>query len=109
MIHTLKHLCYQLKVKKDELDFILADIDRCYYSMTSEKKKYGKPQIEKGIVKTRQLYPSIGRLKMVQGKIHENILLQLPLPAYAFGSITGKNNILNAKQHLGNKYFSLST
>jgi len=106
MINTFKHLCQELNFSEEELQFILANLGKYYYRAESTKTKYGGPQEDNnGVKKIRILYPSTGRLKEVQAKIHTNILSRLPIPDYAFGSMKGKNNISNAKQHLGNKYF----
>jgi RNA-directed DNA polymerase len=106
MIHKIKHLCYVLRIREQELDTVIKNLNSFYYEATSVKQKYGRPQQNKdGTYKLRTLHPSTGRLKSIQAAIHSNILLKLPAPSYAFGSIKGRNNIENAKQHLGNKYF----
>lgn len=106
MINTIKHLCYVLRMAKDDLDHMLEHLDRYYYETESTKTKYGGPQeYNNGVKKVRILHPSTGKLKAVQKKIYKNILSKLPIDDYAYGSIKGKNNILNAKQHIGNRYF----
>ena len=60
--------------------------------------KFGQPR-------TRDLYPSINQLKVVQRGILKNILKRIKLPDYAFGGIERRDNVLNAKMHQGNKYF----
>jgi len=106
MINTIKHLCQELRIKREELEYILCNLGKYYYRAESTKTKYGGPQADNnGVKKIRILYPSTGRLKEVQERIHTNILSRLQIPNYAFGSMKGKSNISNAKQHLGNKYF----
>lgn len=106
MIHTVKHLCYTIKIRETLLTFLLNKVDNFYYESKSDKMKYGKPQPgPDGKPKTRTLHPSTDLLKDVQKRINQNILSQLPIPPYAFGSVQGRNNIENAKQHLGNKFF----
>lgn len=106
MIYKIKHLCYVLRLREEELNNIIKHLNGFYYEATSVKQKYGRPQQNKdGTYKTRTLHPSTGRLKSIQKAIHSNILSKLPVPSYAFGSIKGKNNIQNAEQHLANKYF----
>jgi RNA-directed DNA polymerase len=105
MINTISHLCRELRIAGDELEYILSNLDRYYYRSESIKTKYGGPQTGKEIKRIRILHPSIGALKRIQKNIHKNILSRLPIPDYAYGSMKGKDNILNARQHLGNKYF----
>ena len=108
MINTFKHLRQELNFSEEELKYILTNLGKYYYRAESTKTKYGGPQPESnGVKKIRILHPSTGRLKEVQQKIHTNILSRLPIPDYAFGSMKGKSNILNAKQHLGINIFLL--
>jgi len=105
MINTLKHLSYILGSSAKELLYIIANIDQYYYNHQLPKKKYGEDQRdEKGNIKLRNLCISRYPLKRIQKRIH-SFLLQIKLPEYAYGSIIGKNNILNARQHINNKYF----
>ena len=105
MIKTLKHLSYTLGVSEQEFAYIITNIDRYYYNYKQPKKKYGEYQRdEKKNVKFRNLCISRYPLKRIQKRIHD-LLLQIALPAYAFGSVKGKNNILNAREHINNKHF----
>lgn len=106
MIHTIKHFCYAIKVKKLELDIVLNNTNRFYYEHTTQKMKYGRPQLNRdGTPKMRTLHPSTGQLKRIQKRINQDILSKLVVPSYAFGSVKTKNNIENAKQHLSSKFF----
>jgi len=105
MINTIKHLCYLLRSSEQELSYLIKNIDRYYYDHRQPKKKYGEYQRdEKGNTRLRNLCISRYPLKRIQKRIH-NLLLQIELPEYAYGSVIGKNNILNARQHINNKYF----
>jgi hypothetical protein len=68
VINTIKHLCQELRIEKDELKHILANSERYYYQVLSTKTKYGGPQKKNGVERTRTLYPSTGELKDLQRK-----------------------------------------
>jgi len=105
MINTLKHLSYVLGFSEQSVSIIIDNIDYFYYSHTKPKMKYGEFQKDnKRKIKYRKLCSSRYPLKIIQQRIH-NLLLQIELPKYAYGGAMGKNNILNAKQHINNKYF----
>lgn len=97
-IHTEKYLAFTLKVPLEEIKNILADIDKFYYEKeTIKTSKTGK-------IKKRVLHPSIKRLKVIQKRIHKDILSQLELPDYAYGAVTGRDNVMNARRHQGKKF-----
>lgn len=98
IINTLGHLAFVLKVEQQEIKTIIGNIDKFYYEQ--EKIKVNK----KGKVKRRVLNPSVRRLKVIQKRILENIFSQLQLPDYAYGAVTGRDNVRNAKKHQGKKY-----
>ena len=106
MLDTTK-LCQILNVKPKELDYLVDNIDRFYYLISNPK--LGKDGIQlkdkHGKLITRDLYPSVTFLKIVQRGIYRNILKRIKLPSYAFGGIERRDNILNAKMHQGNKFF----
>ncbi len=105
MIDTIKHLAHLLSLSEKELSEIICNIDNYYYNKKQPKTKYGEPQRDrKGNIKYRYLCPSKYPLKGIQQRI--NLLLQkIELPEYAYGSVRGSNNILNAREHIENKYF----
>ncbi|KAA8474174.1 RNA-directed DNA polymerase [Arcticibacter tournemirensis] len=97
-----------LGISSKELEGLLKGIDEFYYLKSSPKlnKKTGLPLIAKnGKPRTRDLYPSIKLLKTVQQRIYHRFLKSIKLPAYAFGGISKRDNVLNAKMHQGNKFF----
>jgi RNA-directed DNA polymerase len=105
MIKTCKHLAFELKVELSEIEHILNNIDNFYYQKeTIKKNDKDEPKIKNGVVQKRILNPSVKRLKIIQKRIHSNILQKLEIPEYAFGAIKGKDNISNAKKHQGKKY-----
>lgn len=97
-----------LRISEKDLNYMLDNIDKYYYLKSSPKlhKKTGLQLIDKnGKPRTRDLYPSVRLLKEVQTRINKEFLNRMKLPAYAFGGIKRRDNILNAKMHQGNKYF----
>ena len=106
MINTPKHLAFTLKVDIKEINSILNNLDNFYREKIEIKKdKFGKPKLDsKGEPKKRIINPSTKRLKIIQTRIHRNILNKIELPSYAFGAVKGKDNVSNAKQHQGKKY-----
>jgi len=106
MINTLKHLCFVLKIDVSEMNSIISNIDKSYYEKIEPKfNKDNTPRLDKnGIQKKRILHPSINRLKIIQKRIHKDILLKLELPDYAFGGVKGRDNIKNARKHQGKKF-----
>ncbi|QHI37800.1 hypothetical protein IMCC3317_31830 [Kordia antarctica] len=106
MINTPKHLVYTLQVDIKEIESILNNIDSFYREKIEIKKdKFGKPKLDaKGQPKKRIINPSTKRLKIIQTRIHRNILNKIEMPSYAFGAVKGKDNIVNAKQHQGKRY-----
>lgn len=99
MIKTPKHLAYTLQVKISEIYSIIENIDNFYteHQITKDKDGNGKKKV-------RILNPSHRRLKIIQGRILNNILLQLDLPDYAYGSVKGRDNVSNANAHKGKRY-----
>lgn len=106
MNNETRHIALMLGLKRKELCHIIDNIDNYYYELRKPKTKYGEPQRDKKGVRYRDLLPSKELLKGVQQKF--NFLLQrIELPQYAYGSVKGANNFLNAAAHVGNKYFFL--
>lgn len=97
-----------LNISQDQLNLLLDNVDKYYYLKSSPKlnKKTGFQLIDKnGKPRTRDMYPSTTLLKTVQKRIYNSLLKTIKLPAYAFGGIAKRDNILNAKMHQGNKFF----
>ncbi len=105
MIRTIKHLAYELRVREADLIYVIENIDNFYYKKEEVKTKDGFPQEKNGIIQKRTLYPSTLKLKDIQRRINKNVLSQITIPGYAYGSVTGRDNIANAKRHLINSYF----
>lgn len=107
MIKNKRHLLRILKVSSERLDYILTHLDEFYYSFDKVKidKLTGKPKLDgNGNIKKRTINSSKGDLKNIQSRIYKFLSSNISFPDFFFGGIKGKNNILNARFHQGNKY-----
>lgn len=110
MKKRIKDLAYALKVKKEELLDISLNLDKnenVFYRSWDEPKtdEYGKPKYKDGILQTRPINAPTKHLKVLQSKILNRVLYSFKLPEYFFGGIKGKDAVLNARIHQGNKFF----
>ncbi len=107
MIKSKRHLLHVIKVDSNRLEYILTHLDEFYYSFDKTKfnKLTGKPKRDgAGKIKKRTINSSKGDLKSIQSRIYNFLLSNITLPKYFYGGVKGKNNILNARYHQGNKY-----
>lgn len=106
MIKSKKHLSSLLKTPYSELVRITNNINRFYYKKEEVKeKKDGTPKLDKdGNPRIRILYPSRGKLKILQKTIKSAILSKLTLNEGVYGGVKGKDSVRNAKVHKGKKY-----
>lgn len=107
MIKSKRQLLYILKVESNRLDYILTHLDEFYYSFEKVKmdKLHGRPKRDaNGMPQMRSINSSKGDLKSIQTRIYKFLLSKIELPEFFFGGVKGKNNILNARFHQGNKY-----
>lgn len=105
MIQKQEHLAYILKLKIDELNILINDVEKYYYTKKEIKtEENGSPKVVNGEIQYRTLHPSTGILKKVQKRILHKILRQFKHPIYVIGGIKGKSHITNARRHLGKKY-----
>jgi RNA-directed DNA polymerase len=105
MLNTFDHLCYVLRSRQFEIDQIISDIDHYYKYMIRPKKKYGSFQVQNGKTKNRDLFASRYRLKEIQQNINAFLQSNIRLPDYAYGSVKGRDHIMNAVAHFGSNYF----
>lgn len=97
-----------LNVNSRELTYIVDHMDDYYYCISHPKfsKKTGLQLIDRnGKPRTRDIYPTLRKLKEIQKRIYNILLKTIKLPDYAFGGVKKRDNILNAKMHQGNVYF----
>ena len=105
MIQTISELYSILRSSPEEIKYLLGDIHSQYIPGVEPKRKYGDIQLDKhGNVRLRQLMKPSEKIKRTQQRIN-NYLQQIILPVYMNGSVPGRNHIINAKQHLNQKYF----
>lgn len=97
MITNIRHLCHILKTDIDTIEKIVDNIGTYYISW--EKKK-----IVNGKTKTRPINSTKEELKQIQKRIYRFLLANVATPEYAYGGVPKRDNVLNAKQHQGNKY-----
>ena len=106
MIRTIKHLCCELGIKEDVILQILSNIDSYYYEKKFEKyKKNGQLKLNKeGTPRYRIINPSLNELKLIQDRINKFLSQNILPTAYAYGATKGRDNVKNAKFHIGKKY-----
>jgi RNA-directed DNA polymerase len=76
-----------------------------YREYEQAKIKFGSEQVEKnGDKRMRKVSSPIARLKEEQRRLLKR-LEEFILPGCMYGGVRGRNNILNALQHLNGKYF----
>jgi RNA-directed DNA polymerase len=107
MIVNIKHLCYILKTDIGTIQRITSDTKSYYISW--QKKKFDKntnlPILNAdGTSAMRPLNSTKIELKKIQKRIYTFLLKNVEMPKYAYGGVSKRDNVLNAKQHQGNKF-----
>jgi RNA-directed DNA polymerase len=105
-ISNIKHLCYVLGADINTIENIISNIDVYYHTWEKVKhdKETGKPILKDGVPKIRILNTTKPKLKRIQKRLYKFLLIHSDLPEYAYGGIPKRDNVLNAKQHQGNKF-----
>src|SRR6187399_3218730 len=100
MIKSLPNLYSSIGLSKEGVKIITENINNYYEKRSQPKRKFGEDQTDgEGKIRYRDLMVPKFKLKLVQQRINY-IIQKIPLPDNMFGSVKGKNNILNAGQHL---------
>ncbi len=101
-----KHLASILKCSVSDLEWVLNNIEDCYYEYQEYKRdKSGLVKTFKdGTPKKRVISPSYGKLKKLQRSVKLNILDIFKMPMHVQGATKGRSNITNAKFHQGKKF-----
>lgn len=93
------------------MNYIVEHIDQFYSEFLRYKtdklgnKRRNKPKYSQfGEYWSRTINPPKDELKDIQKLINGYLVVQVPMPAYAFGGIKRKDNIRNARFHKGQKY-----
>ena len=120
LIQKIDIFCkYILRVPEDRVWYIVDHIDterkregfygeirRFKYDAQGNKRK-NKPEyvvVNGGEYWSRIINPPKDELKTIQKRINKYLVDNIDLPIYAFGGIKGRDNILNARMHKGQKY-----
>lgn len=106
MIRTINHLCCVLGIKENVISHVLSNIDSYYYEKKFEKyKKNGLLKLNKeGTPRYRIINPSLNELKLIQDRINKFLSQNILPTVYAHGATKGRDNVKNAKFHLGKKH-----
>jgi RNA-directed DNA polymerase len=113
LIQKTDILCnYVLRKPEERVRFIIDHIELFYDEFKRFKKdkqgnkRKNKPQYvaQYGEYWSRIINPPKTELKTIQKRINAYLVEHIQMPNYAFGGIKGKDNILNARYHKGQKY-----
>lgn len=114
MRKRVKDLAYTMKIPKKTLLLLADNLDEnedIFYKTWNEPKldDDGLERHDKsGNLLTRPICAPIPKLKQIQKKLLQKVLYNLELPANFYGGVKGKDAVMNARHHQGNKYFFLT-
>lgn len=102
---SVDRFCYKIGVPRELIESITGDIE-VYYKEWNRPKTHGDgtQKIKNGIVQYRVINPSKKDLKWIQKSICSRILSKFVYPINIQGGLKKRDNIQNAKLHLGKKY-----
>jgi RNA-directed DNA polymerase len=90
---------------EEELNGIIENISSYYVEDSIPKvDSQGHPKMKNGVPSHRKICKSVGKLKVIQKRLHKRLLSKIELPYYVVGSVKGISNIDNARYHLGQRY-----
>ena len=113
LIQRIDILCnIVLREQVEHVQFIIDHIQDYYdeffrYKKNKQgEKRKNKPQYvaKYGEYWTRTINPPKGQLKIIQKRINAYLVEHIKMPEYAYGGVKGKDNILNARFHKGQRY-----
>ncbi len=110
IIKDFNNLARVCAVEPTHLLAILKNIDSYYYMKEEPKKdrQTGKIKLdENGKAKMRKIFPSKGRLKLVQKNL-ELYFKTFHFPPYIMGGIKKRDNVKCVNTHKGNKFHFLT-
>lgn len=95
----------KIGVRKELVEEVLENLDR-YYTPYVKKKtlKDHTQKVKRGIPQVREIDPSVSDLKWIQKRIAKRIFSKFEFPINIQGGLQKKDNIKNAKLHLGKKF-----
>lgn len=102
---SVDRFCYKIGVPKKLIQEITGDIED-YYKEWKRPKTHsdGTQKIKNGVAQYRIINPSKRNLKWIQKRICNRILSKFVYPVNIQGGLKKRDNIQNAKLHLGKKY-----
>jgi len=102
---SVERFCYKIGVPRKLIEGITGDIED-YYKEWKRPKTHndGSQKIKNGVVQYRVINPSKSDLKWIQKRICNRILSKFVYPINIQGGLKKRDNIQNAKLHLGKKY-----
>lgn len=106
MITNTKYLCHVLKTDLKTIQYIIENIEEYYITWEKDKidKITNKPIVIDNIKQTRPINSTKKELKLIQKRIFKFLSINTTVPAYAYGGVSKKDNVINAKTHQGNKF-----
>ncbi len=102
---SIDRFCYKIGVPKNLIEKITNDIEDYYKEWKFAKEhKDGSKKVKNGVVQYRVINPSKKDLKWIQKRICDRILSKFQYPINIQGGLKKRDNIQNAKMHLGKKF-----
>ena len=102
---SVDRFCYKIGVPSELIERITSDIE-AYYKEWNRPKTHGDgtQKVKSGVAQYRVINASKGNLKWIQKRICDRILSKLVYPINIQGGLKKRDNIQNARLHLGKKY-----
>jgi RNA-directed DNA polymerase len=102
---SVDRFCYKIGVPKDLIERITGNTE-AYYKEWKRPKRHndGTQKIKNGVVQHRVINPSKKDLKWIQKRICSRILCKFVYPINIQGGLKKRDNIQNARLHLGKKF-----
>jgi len=102
---SVDRFCYKIGVPGQLIEEITTDVGN-YYKEWKRPKTHGDgtQKIKNGVAQYRIINPSKRNLKWIQKRICDRILSKFVYPINIQGGLKKRDNIQNAKLHLGKKY-----
>lgn len=102
---SVDRFCYKIGVPRKLIEKITGDIE-AYYKEWNRPKTHsdGTQKVKNGVAQYRVINPSKGNLKWIQKRICDRILSKFVYPINIQGGFKKRDNIQNARLHLGKKY-----
>lgn len=104
-VDSPKGLGWILNYNLIDLNRIASSVDKYYKQWPKKKLNPDKtPLVINGVIQTRPINESVGKLKKIQKRIDIRILKSIKLPGNVLGGISPYNTVINAIRHKGKKF-----